>query len=332
MNILVTGGAGYIGSVIAEQLLKRGHRVIVLDNLQQGHKEAVSPRAIFIKGRCGNKSLLNAVFKKYKIESVMHLAAESTTGASMTEPQKYFLNNIVEGLSLLDVMLANNIKKVVFSSTAAVYGEPKEIPIPENHPLNPVNAYGESKLIFERMLNWYGRAHGIKYITFRYFNAAGASENYGEDHRPESHLIPLVLQLALNIKNNPAGKPGSLEIFGADYPTRDGSCIRDYIHVMDLAQAHILALEKIDGLKEKVFNLGNGTGYSVLEVIKTVNEITGINIPKIISSRRLGDPAALVASSDLAKRKLGWKPIYPGLKAIIKSAWDWQKKYPKGYE
>ena len=257
----------------------------------------------------------------------MHLAAESTIETSMTDPRKYFSNNIAEGLNLLDAMLASNVKKIVFSSTAAVYGEPKEIPIKENHPLNPVNAYGESKLIFERMLDWYSRAYGIKYITFRYFNAAGASKNYGEDHRPESHLIPLVLRAALNKKDN---QP--IRIFGADYPTRDGSCIRDYIHIVDLAQAHILALEKIDDLKEKVFNLGNGTGYSVLEVINTAKEITGMNIPTTISSRRLGDPAALVASSGLAKRKLDWKPLYPDLKIIIKSAWDWQKKYPKGYE
>lgn len=323
MNILITGGAGYIGSIITEELIKKKHKVVVLDNLQQGHKEAVHLKAIFIKGKCGNKNLLNAIFKKYKIESVIHLAAESTIGASMTNPQKYFHNNIIEGLSLLDAMLTANIKKMVFSSTAAIYGEPKEIPIQENHPLNPVNTYGESKLIFEKILDWYSRAYGIKYVSFRYFNAAGASENYGEDHRPESHLIPLVLQAALNKK--------PLKIFGTDYPTPDGSCIRDYIHIIDLAQAHILALEKIDGLKEKIFNLGNEKGYSVLEVINTAKKIIGIDIPTVISDRRSGDTAVLVASSSLARKKLGWKPVYPVLETIIKSAWEWQKKYPEGY-
>lgn len=323
MNILVTGGAGYIGSIITEELLKKKHKVVVLDNLQQGHKEAVFPKAVFVRGNCGDKNLLKNIFKKHNIEAIMHLAAESIVETSVTNPQKCFSNNIIEGLNLLDVMLSVNIKKIVFSSTAAVYGEPKEIPIQENHPLNPVNAYGESKLIFEKILDWYSRAYGIKYASFRYFNAAGASENYGEDHRPESHLIPLVLQAALNKK--------PLKIFGTDYSTRDGSCIRDYIHVIDLAQAHILALEKIDGLKKKIFNLGNEKGYSVLEVINTAKKIIGIDIPTTISDRRTGDAAVLVASSSLARKKLGWKPVYPILETIIKSAWKWQKKYPEGY-
>lgn len=324
MKLLVTGGAGYIGSVVTEQLLKKKHKVVVLDNLQQGHKEAVFPKAVFVRGNCGNKNLLKDIFKKYNIEAIMHLAAESTIGASMTDPQKYFYNNVIEGLNLLNAMLVGNIKKIVFSSTAAVYGEPREIPIKENHPLNPVNAYGESKLMFEKILDWYNRTYGIKYVSFRYFNAAGASKNYGEDHQPESHLIPLVLQAALNEKN--------LKVFGDDYPTKDGSCIRDYIHIIDLAQAHILALEKINALKEKIFNLGNGKGYSVLEVINTAKKITGINFPTIVSKKRPGDAAILVASSNLAKRKLGWKPIYPALETIIKSAWEWQKKYPHGYQ
>lgn len=326
MEILVTGGAGYIGSVVIEELLSRKHKVVVLDNLQQGHREAVDSRAIFIKGNCGDKNLLKDIFKKYNIEAIMHLAAESTVKDSMTDPKKYFHNNTIEGLNLLDAMLAANIKKMVFSSTAAVYGEPKEIPIQENHPLNPVNAYGESKLMFEKILDWYSRAYGIKYVTLRYFNAAGASKNYGEDHRPESHLIPLVLQAVLKKESPP------LKIFGTDYPTHDGSCIRDYIHIIDLAQAHILALEKIDSVKEKIFNLGNEKGCSVLEVVNTAKKITKVNIPTIISNRRPGDPAALVASSDLAKRKLGWKPVYPDLETIIKSAWEWQKKYPEGYK
>ena len=324
MNILVTGGAGYVGSVVVEELLKQGYEVIVLDNLQQGHQGAILPAAKLASVDICDARALDQVFRGYQIDAVMHMAAETVVEYSMTDPKKYFHNNIVGGINLLDTMLKYQVDKFIFSSSAAIYGEPQSTPIEEDHPKLPVNSYGESKLMFEHILKWYGRAYGLKHISFRYFNAAGASELLGEDHCPETHLIPNVLKAALD-KNSP------VYIFGTDYPTKDGSCIRDYVHVTDIAQAHVLALEKIDALSGRAYNLGNGEGYSVLEVMETAKKVTSVDIPTKISARRAGDPAVLVASSDRAKEELGWKPKFPELESIIASAWKWMKEHLKEY-
>lgn len=324
MNILVTGGAGYVGSIVAEELLNQGHDVVILDNLQQGHKKAVLPEAQFILADICNARTLDDVFSQFKIDAVTHMAAETVVEYSVTDPKRYFQNNIIGGLNLLDAMVKHDVHRFIFSSSAAVYGEPQTIPIEEDHPPNPNNAYGESKFIFERILDWYRRAYGIRAISLRYFNAAGASERLGEDHRPETHLIPNVLKAALG--NSP------VTIFGTDYPTKDGSCIRDYVHVVDIARAHILALEKVDNLSGGVYNLGSGTGYSVLEVVETARKVTGINIPIKVNSKRLGDVATLVASSSRARSELNWKPGLSELEDIIDSAWRWMKQHPKGYE
>jgi len=324
VNILVTGGAGYVGSIVAEELLNQGHDVVILDNLQQGHKKAVLPEAQFILADICNARTLDDVFSQFKIDAVTHMAAETVVEYSVTDPKRYFQNNIIGGLNLLDAMVKHDVHRFIFSSSAAVYGEPQTIPIEEDHPPNPNNAYGESKFIFERILDWYRRAYGIRAISLRYFNAAGASERLGEDHRPETHLIPNVLKAALG--NSP------VTIFGTDYPTKDGSCIRDYVHVVDIARAHILALEKVDNLSGGVYNLGSGTGYSVLEVVETARKVTGINIPIKVNSKRLGDVATLVASSSRARSELNWKPGLSELEDIIDSAWRWMKQHPKGYE
>jgi len=325
MNILVTGGAGYVGSVVAEKLLQQGYYVIILDNLQQGHKGAAPPEAELVLADICEAQALEDVFHRFKIDAVMHMAAETVVGYSMSDPKRYFRNNIVAGINLLDAMLKHEVYKFVFSSSAAVYGDPKSIPIEEDHPKLPVNSYGESKLMFEHILEWYGKAYGLKHISLRYFNAAGATELLGEDHRPETHLIPNVFKAALD-KNNP------VSLFGTDYPTKDRSCTRDYVHVMDIAQAHILALEKIEQLSGRAYNLGNGEGYSVFEVVETAKKVTGADIPVKISSRRPGDPAVLVASSRRAKEELGWSPEFPQLEVIIESAWKWMRKHPEGYE
>ena len=324
MNILVTGGAGYVGSIVTEELLRGTHQVIVVDNLEQGHKGAVLPKAEFVIANIRDAQSLDDIFRRFKIDAVMHMAAETVVEYSMTDPKRYFQNNVVGGINLLDTMLKHNVYKFMFSSSAAVYGEPQSTPIEEDHPKVPVNSYGESKLIFERILAWYGEAYGLKHISLRYFNAAGASGLLGEDHHPETHLIPNVLKAALN--DNP------VPVFGADYPTKDGSCIRDYIHVVDIARAHILALNKIESFSGRVYNLGNGEGYSVFEVVDIARKVSGADIPMEISPRRKGDPAVLVASSNLAKEELGWKPDYPDLESIIESAWKWMKKHPDGYE
>jgi len=325
MNVLVTGGAGYIGSVVAEHLLKQGHNVTVLDNLQQGHKEAVLPAAEFVLGNICDAKTLGRIFRRSKINAVMHMAADTLVGDSMTDPKRYFLNNLVGGISLLNAMLEHGVNKIIFSSTAAVYGEPQNTPIEENHPKTPINSYGQSKLMFETVLDWYRRAYGIECISFRYFCAAGATELLGEDHRPETHLIPNILKVALS-------KDNTVSVFGTDYPTKDGSCIRDFIHVADVARAHLLALEKADSLSGNVYNLGNGEGYSVLEVIKVAEKIVGRNIPVKFSSRRPGDPVTLIASSKRAAKELGWKPEFPDLESIIESAWRWLKAHPHGYK
>jgi len=323
-RILVTGGAGYIGSIVAEELLKEGYDALVLDNLQQGHREAVPRGAEFVSVDICDPASLEDVFQRHKFDAVMHMAAETVVEFSTTDPWQYFLNNVVGGLTLLEAMRKHQVNKLVFSSSAAIYGEPKSTPIVEEHPKAPVNAYGETKLIFERILSWYGKAYGLKHISLRYFNAAGASNLLGEDHRPETHLIPNILKAALNSATPVA-------IFGTDYPTKDGTAIRDYIHVVDIARAHVLALERLDSLSGKAYNLGNGEGYSVLEVIEAAKKVTGIDVPIKVGARRPGDPAVLVASSNLAKTELGWKPQFPELESIIESAWIWMRKHINGY-
>jgi UDP-glucose 4-epimerase len=322
--ILVTGGAGYIGSVIVEELLGQGCQVVVIDNLQQGHRAAVLPGVEFIRADFGDDASLDLIFTRFQIDSVMHLAADSVISASVADPQKCFHNNIAAGLTLLNAMLKYNCRKIIFSSSAAVYGEPVSVPITEENPQVPVNPYGETKLMFEKVLHWYGRAYGLQHISLRYFNAAGATEKLGEDHQPETHLIPNILKAAIN-----PGLP--LHIFGSDYPTRDGSCIRDYVHVIDIARAHLLALERIDKLSGRAYNLGHGTGYSVFEIVNTAQKICGREIPREISPRRRGDPSELLASSARARSDLDWSPIASDLDSILSSAWKWAQSHSQGY-
>jgi len=325
MNILVTGAAGYIGSIVTEELIKDGHTVIALDNLQQGHRAAVNPEAEFVHADLGNTTGLEDIFCRRRIEAVMHLAAESIVPESMSEPSKFFHNNIVYGLNMLDIMSKNGVDKIIFSSSAAVYGEPEEVPIREIAHEKPANPYGETKLALERVLHWYSIAYGLKYISLRYFNAAGASEQYGEDHNPETHLIPNVLRVAL-------GQQDYIPLFGTDYPTHDGSCIRDYVHVADIARAHILSLLYLQkGGVSGVFNLGNSKGFSVREVIATARGITGHQIPLKNMPRRRGDPAVLVADATRTRSVLGWQPRLSDLENIIASAWRWQREHPHGY-
>ncbi|MBA2735685.1 MAG: UDP-glucose 4-epimerase GalE [Pyrinomonadaceae bacterium] len=320
MNILITGGAGYIGSVVVEECLRGGHNPVVYDNLVKGHRESVAAEAEFIEGDLLDGDLLKRVFRESEIEAVIHMAAYSLVGESVENPSKYYHNNVAAGLSLLDAMRECDIVKLVFSSTAAVYGEPEKQPIEENDKLAPTNPYGETKLAFENALRWYENAYGLHYASLRYFNAAGASEKCGELHEPETHLIPLVLQAAI-------GNRAHVEIYGEDYPTRDGTCIRDYIHVIDLAQAHILALDILDK-KSAIYNLGcGGAGYTVREVIDAAGEVTGLEIPFRVAARRAGDPAVLIAGSDKIKTELGWNPEYQDLHIIVDSAWQWLRNY-----
>ena len=316
MNILVTGGAGYIGSVVVEETVRAGHSAVVLDNLVKGHREMVDPRAVFVEGDLADRELLTATLRDIRVVAVIHMAAYSLVGESVQQPGKYYQNNVAAGISLLDSMLEAGVKKIVFSSTAAVYGEPEKQPVEEIDKLAPTNPYGDTKLAFERALAAYERAHEIRYASLRYFNAAGASERCGEMHDPETHLIPLVLQAA-------KGQIPSVQIFGDDYLTRDGTCVRDYIHVIDLARAHILALGILDE-RSAVYNLGcGGEGYSVLEVLKTASEVAGIDIPSQTAPRRPGDPSVLIASSEKIKSELGWTPELQDLRLIIESAWKW---------
>jgi UDP-glucose 4-epimerase len=320
MRILVTGGAGYIGSVVAEELIKSGHAVTAYDNLVKGHAEAVAPEAEFVEGDLNDSDLLKRVFRQSEIEAVIHLAAYSLVGESVQNPAKYYENNVAAGLKLLDAMNASEVRKIVFSSTAAVYGEPEKQPVTETDKLQPTNPYGETKLAFENALRWYEKAYDLKYASLRYFNAAGASKRCGELHEPETHLIPLVLQAAL-------GKIPFVEIFGEDYHTRDGTCVRDYIHVIDLARAHILALGILDE-RSAIYNLGcGGAGYTVREVIDTAREVTGLEIPVRVGKRRAGDPAVLIAASDRIKSELGWQPEFQDLRVIIESAWLWLRNH-----
>ena len=317
MRVLVTGGAGYIGSVVVEELLAQEHTPIVYDNLSKGHRQSVAPGAELVEGELVDQQRLERVLAKQEIEAVMHMAADSLVGESFQNPAKYYANNMVAGLSLLEAMRSARVSRMVFSSTAAVYGEPERQPIRESDATVPTNPYGETKLAFERALHWYEQAYGLRYVSLRYFNAAGATTRCGELHDPETHLIPLVLQVA-------AGRRPVLEVFGNDYSTRDGTCVRDYIHVSDLAHAHVLVLNVLSR-KSEIFNLGCGGGYTVLEIIEAARRVTGRPIPIQIEPRRSGDPAVLIASSEKIQKELGWHPRHQDLNAIIESAWSWMR-------
>jgi UDP-glucose 4-epimerase len=321
MNVFVTGGAGYIGSVCAEELLNAGHQVTVYDDLSEGHRSAVDPRARFVLARPQEEGNIAKAVQDAKPEAILHFAACALVGESMVNPGKYFQNNVGNGLKLLQAAVENGVTKFVFSSTCATYGPPDRVPMTEDLPQRPINPYGESKLMFERMLHWFHELHGLEFVAFRYFNAAGASQKLGEHHRTETHLIPNVLKV-------PLGQAKQCQIFGTDYPTPDGTCIRDYIHIIDLAQAHILALAP---KKQGFYNLGNGDGYSVREVIQACERITGTKIPAAEKPRRPGDPPKLVASAAKAIKDLGWKPSYAKLEDIVATAWAWHKKHPQGY-
>lgn len=328
MAILVLGGAGYIGSHTALELVKAGNEVVIADNLVTGYRKAIPEGAKFYEGDLRDSDFLDNLFHQEKIDAVIHFAAYSLVGESVTNPLKYYDNNLYGTKVLLEAMVKNNVGKIVFSSTAATYGEPENIPILETDRTCPTNPYGETKLAMEKMFKWTAEAHGLRYVSLRYFNACGADESgtIGEAHNPESHLIPLILQV-------PNGKRETISIYGTDYDTPDGTCIRDYIHVTDLAQAHILAVQYLNnGGESDIFNLGNGVGYSVREVIETARKVTGHPIPATESSRRAGDPARLVASSEKAKKILGWKPVHDSLEEIISSAWNWHKNHPNGYD
>jgi UDP-glucose 4-epimerase len=324
LNILVTGGAGYIGGTVALRLLSAGHNVLIYDNFCHGHRDLVPAGAQLIEGDIADRAKLDRVFREQKVNGVMHFAALIEAGESMKHPEIYFRNNTASTLTLLEAMLAAGVDRLVFSSTAAVYGEPERTPIEESARLAPTNAYGESKLLVEQMLLWINRIHGLRYASLRYFNVAGAVEGRGEAHEPESHLIPLVLDVAL-------GRRQSIKIFGKDYPTPDGTCVRDYVHVGDLADAHILAFEALATRPRMIYNLGNGKGFSVREVVESARRVTGRPIPVVEEPRRPGDPAVLVASSKKIIEELGWKPQYGALDDIVRSAWVWhQQRYGKG--
>lgn len=328
MKILVLGGAGYIGSHTVYELIDAGEEVVIIDNLETGHIEAVHPEAIFYKGDLRDRAFVDSVLDQEKdIDAVIHFAANSLVGESMVKPLKYYDNNLCGTKVLLESLVTHGIDKIVFSSTAATYGEPERVPISEDDPTNPTNTYGETKLSMEKMFKWTGKAHGLRYVSLRYFNACGAhkSGNIGEAHNPESHLIPLILQV-------PNGQREHISIFGSDYDTKDGTCVRDYIHVTDLAQAHILAVKYLmNGGESNIFNLGNGVGFTVQEVIDVARKVTGKPIKAVAEGRRAGDPAVLIASSQKAKDVLGWNPQHADLEEIIASAWKWHSTHPHGY-
>jgi UDP-glucose 4-epimerase len=321
MHIFVTGGAGYIGSICSERLIDSGHQVTIFDNLTEGHRLAIDPRATFVQGDLANREEIIQAMKAAKPEAVMHFAANALVGESMVNPSKYFRNNVSAGINLLDATVEAGVKKFIFSSTCATYGTPEKIPMDERLPQKPVNPYGQSKLMFEQVLHWYDKIHGLVHVNLRYFNAAGASERFGEDHRVETHLIPNVLKVALDQKEK-------VEIFGEHYPTPDGTCIRDYIHIFDLAAAHMLALGRETSAS---YNLGSGEGFSVRQVIDIARKVTGASIPASARDARAGDPPRLVASSHKITSELGWRPEYPKLQSIIESAWAWHQKHPHGY-
>jgi UDP-glucose 4-epimerase len=324
VNILVTGAAGYIGSICAEVLLSRGMNVVALDSLQDGHRAAVPPAAAFCKTDLANREQLEAVFLQHKIDAVMHFAGEALVAKSMKEPSVFYAANVACGVNLLDAMTRHGVRKLIFSSTAATYGEPQVVPIPEDHPKAPINPYGKSKLVFEGILADYRTYTGLQYASLRYFNAAGASPERGEHHRPETHLIPRVLDAA-------AGDLPYVDVFGTDYPTPDGTCLRDYIHVLDIADSHVRALLEIDHISGEAFNVGNSRGFSILEVIDAAERVTGRKIARKLGQRRPGDPAVLVASKEKLKRVLGWEASHSSLEEIIQSAWAWKQKHPRGY-
>lgn len=328
MSILVCGGAGYIGSHTVYKLIEQGKDVVIIDNLQSGHIGAVHPKAKFYKGDIRDASILDKIFTENKIESIVHFAANSLVGESMEKPLLYFNNNVYGMQILLESMVKHNIKNIVFSSTAAVYGEPKRVPILEDDETNPANTYGETKLTMEKMMKWCNKAYGINYVALRYFNVAGSlgDGSIGEDHNPETHLIPLILQVPLK-------KREFISVYGTDYPTPDGTCIRDYIHVLDLADAHIKAVEYLEaGNESNTFNLGNGVGFSVKEMIEAAKEATGKEIKVVLGDRRAGDPAQLIASSEKANKILGWTPKFTDVKDIIKDAWAFHTAHPNGFE
>jgi UDP-glucose 4-epimerase len=334
MRVLVTGGAGYIGSVVADELLQAGHAVVVFDNLSRGHRQAVPNDAELVVGDLADRAALDELFQSRAFDAVMHFAALIEAGESMKAPEQFFRNNTANALTLVEAMLGAGVKHLVFSSTAALYGNPARTPIEEDDLLQPTNAYGESKLLMERMLAWFHQIHNLRYASLRYFNAAGASRpDKGEAHRPETHLIPRILQVAL-------GRAEHVNVFGTDYPTADGTCVRDYIHVGDLARAHLLALNGLQKHDSEtapansaplVYNLGNGQGFSVREVVEVVRKVTGHRIPVIESPRRAGDPAVLIAGSEKIRRELGWQPRFEDLQSIIESAWQWHRSHPDGY-
>ncbi|RMG98446.1 MAG: UDP-glucose 4-epimerase GalE [Chloroflexi bacterium] len=325
MKVLVTGGAGYIGSITVEQLIKAGEEVIVFDNLYQGHRDAVHPDAIFIHGDLADKAAIEEAIATHKPDGIMHFASYTLVGESMEKPFMYLRDNIVNGLNLIESAVKHGVQRFILSSTANLFDQPERMPIDENERIVPGSPYGESKFILERYLHWMDRLYGMRYACLRYFNACGATEERGEDHDPETHLIPLVLQVAL-------GQREKIVIFGDDYDTPDGTCVRDYIHVVDLAEAHILAMRALADGPSRRYNLGNGRGFSVKQVIETAREVTGHPIPAEVGPRRPGDPAILIASSETIMRELGWRPQYPDLRTIIETAWRWHRAHPDGYE
>ena len=325
MNILVTGAAGYIGSICAEVLIARGMKVIALDSLLEGHRSAVPAEAEFCQVDLGSREKLESVFTQHRIDAVMHFAAEALVAKSVKEPSVFYATNVACGVNLLDAMTRHGVRKFIFSSTAATYGEPETVPIPEDHRKSPINPYGKSKLVFEGILADYRAYTGLQYASLRYFNAAGASRERGEHHRVETHLIPRVLDAA-------AGHLPHVDVFGTDYPTPDGTCVRDYIHVLDIADSHMRALLEIERVSGEAFNVGNSRGFSILEVIDAAERVTGRKIPRKLGPRRPGDPAVLVASKEKLKRALGWEASHSSLEEIIQSAWEWKQKHPRGYE
>ena len=325
MKVLVTGGAGYIGSITVEQLIEAGEEVVVFDNLYQGHRDAVHPEAIFVQGDLADRAAVNAVMAEHRPDGIMHFASHTLVGESMEKPFLYLRDNVVNGLNLLESAVEHGVGRFILSSTANLFDKPEHMPIDENERIVPGSPYGESKYILERYLEWMDRLYGMRYACLRYFNACGASEIRGEDHDPETHLIPLVLEVAL-------GQRGKIVVFGDDYDTPDGTCVRDYIHVIDLAQAHILAMRALADGPSRKYNLGNGRGFSVKEVIETARQVTGHPIPAVVGPRRPGDPAVLIASSETINHELEWAPRYPKLRDIIEMAWRWHQAHPHGYE
>lgn len=325
MKVLVTGGAGYIGSIAVERLIKAGEEVVVFDNLYQGHRDAVHPDAVFVQGDLADKAAVDALMAEHRPDGIMHFASYTLVGESVEKPFLYLRDNIVNGLNLIESAVNHGVKRFILSSTANLFDDPERMPIDENERIVPGSPYGESKFILERYLHWMDRIYNMRYACLRYFNACGATETRGEDHDPETHLIPLVLEVAL-------GQREKITIFGDDYDTPDGTCVRDYIHVVDLAEAHILAMRALENGSSRKYNLGNGRGFSVKEVIDTARAVTGHPIPAEIGDRRAGDPDILIASSETINHDLGWKPIYPNLRQIIEMAWKWHVANPQGYE